>query len=218
MSEADRRRTAYHEAGHAIVGMLTPGADPVRKVSIIPRGGALGVTFSAPDSDRYSYLEPEIRARIKSSLGGRAAEEVVLGEISTGAESDLDQLTGLARQMVGRWGMSEAIGPLALLPRDGSAGPFGGGPELSPDTQKLIDDEVRRVVSDAYGQVVELLQENRDRLDHLAQALLEHETLDEDDAYAAAGVSHPDMPRAELYAVAARSMTEDAALGATVGG
>ena len=123
MSDEDRRRTAYHEGGHALVGMLTPGADPVRKVSIIPRGMALGVTFSAPDADRYSYLEPEIRAKIKVALGGRVAEEIVFGEISTGAESDIEQLTGLARHMVGRWGMSDAVGPISVLPRDGS-GPF----------------------------------------------------------------------------------------------
>jgi cell division protease FtsH len=208
MSEADRRRTAYHEAGHAVVGMLTPGADPVRKVSIIPRGSALGVTFSAPDSDRFNYLEPEIRAKIQVSLGGRVAEEVVFGDISTGAESDLDQLTALARQMVGRWGMSDAIGPLALLPRDGTAGPFAGGPELSPDTQKLIDDEIRRVVAEAHEQVVALLKDNHDRLDRLAEALLEHETLDEDDAYAAAGVAHPTTPAAAVHAVAARAATE----------
>src|SRR5690349_8221888 len=120
MSEQDRRRTAYHEAGHAIVGMLTPGADPVRKVSIIPRGLALGVTFSAPESDRFNYLEPEVHARIMVALGGRAAEGVVFGDISTGAESDINQLTELARQMVGRWGMSDAIGPIAVIPRDGA--------------------------------------------------------------------------------------------------
>jgi cell division protease FtsH len=208
LSEADRRRTAYHEAGHAVVGMLTPGADPVRKVSIIPRGSALGVTFSAPDSDRFNYLEAELLAKIKVSLGGRVAEEVVFGDISTGAESDLDQLTGLARQMVGRWGMSSKIGPLALLPRDGSSGPFASGPDLSPDTQKLIDDEMRRVVADAHEQVVTLLKENRGRLDHLVEALLEHETLDEDAAYAAAGVGHPDAPPVQAYAVAARSTTD----------
>jgi cell division protease FtsH len=207
LSEADRRRTAYHEGGHAIVGMLTAGADPVRKVSIIPRGLALGVTFSAPDSDRFNYLEPEILAKIKVALGGRSAEEIVFGDISTGAESDIDQLTELARQMVGRWGMSSAIGPLALLPRDGTAGRFASGPELAPDTQKLLDDEVRRIVSDAHEQVLKLLRDNRGRLDHLAQALLEHETLDEDDAYAAAGVTHPEAPPAEAYAVAARSAT-----------
>jgi cell division protease FtsH len=189
MSDDDRRRTAYHEAGHAVVGMLTPGADPVRKVSIIPRGLALGVTFSAPDSDRYSYLEPEIEAKIKVSLGGRSAEEVVFGEISSGAESDFQQLTDLARQMVGRWGMSPAVGPITVLPRDGS-GPYVP-PEISPETQKLVDDEVRRIVSTAHEEVITLLGENRGSLDGLARALLEHETLDEDEAYAAAGVTHP---------------------------
>src|SRR6476659_1722063 len=111
MTEEDRRRTAYHEGGHAIVGMLTEGADPVRKISIIPRGLALGVTFSAPDADRYNYERRELTAKIKVALGGRAAEEVVYGEVTTGAESDIEQLTGIARQMVGRWGMSDAIGP-----------------------------------------------------------------------------------------------------------
>jgi len=188
LSDEDRRRTAYHEGGHALVGMLTPGADPVRKVSIIPRGLALGVTFSAPDADRYSYLEPEIQAKIKVSLGGRSAEEVVFGEISTGAESDLQQLTDLARQMVGRWGMSEAVGPLTVLPRDGA---FPGTTEVSPETQQLVDAEVRRIVTEAHDEVVALLAENRERLDSLAQALLEHETLDEDDAYAAAGLPAP---------------------------
>ena len=207
MSEADRRRTAYHEAGHAIVGMLTPGADPVRKVSIIPRGLALGVTFSAPESDRFNYLEPEVKAKIAVALGGRSAEEVVFGDISTGAESDIDQLTELARQMVGRWGMSPAIGPLAVLPRDGSVSPFASGPELSPDTKRLFDEEVRRIVGEAHQQVVELLQENRPKLDSLAHALLEHETLDEDDAYAAAGVARSEAPPAAPYATAARSTT-----------
>ena len=126
MSPEDRRRTAYHEGGHAIVGMLTEGADPVRKVSIIPRGLALGVTFAAPESDRFNYRGPEVEAKIKVALGGRAAEEVVFGETSTGAESDIQQLTEIARQMVGRWGMSPAIGPVAVIPRDG-AGPVPAG-------------------------------------------------------------------------------------------
>jgi cell division protease FtsH len=186
--------------------MLTPGADPVRKVSIIPRGMALGVTFSAPESDRFNYLEPEVQAKIKVALGGRSAEEVVFGEISTGAESDIEQLTELARQMVGRWGMSEAVGPIAVIPRDGT-GPFGGGPEVSPETQRLLDDEVRRIVAEAHQQVIALLSENRSRLDGLAQALLEHETLDEDDAYAAAGVARTDGAAADGYAAAARART-----------
>jgi cell division protease FtsH len=207
MSYEDRRRTAYHEGGHAIVGMLTPGADPVRKVSIIPRGMALGVTFSAPDADRFSYLEPEILAKIKGALGGRAAEEIVFGEISTGAESDLEQLTALARQMVGRWGMSDALGPVSVIPRDGS-GPFlPGAAEVAPETRKLVDDEVRRIVAEAHDEVVTLLTENRARLDALASALLEHETLDEDDAYAAAGVTRPRATLAGELAAAARSRT-----------
>jgi cell division protease FtsH len=207
MTDADRRRTAYHEGGHAIVGMLTPGADPVRKVSIIPRGLALGVTFSAPESDRFNYLEPEVNARIKVALGGRAAEELVFGETSTGAEADIDQLTELARQMVGRWGMSDAIGPIAVIPRDGTRPALPGAPDVSPETQKLFDDEVRRIVAEAHEQVVVLLRENRQRLDALAQALLEHETLDEDDAYAAAGVTRPESPPAATYATAARATT-----------
>jgi cell division protease FtsH len=205
MTDEDRRLTAYHEGGHAIVGMLTEGADPVRKVSIIPRGLALGVTFAAPESDRFNYREPEVYAKIKVALGGRAAEEVVFGEISTGAESDIQQLTELARQMVGRWGMSPAIGPVAVLPRDG-AGPFlPGAAEVSPETQELVDKEVRRIVDESHGEVVALLEENRDKLDSLAKALLEHETLDEDDVYAAAGVPRAGTTPGEEYAAAARS-------------
>jgi cell division protease FtsH len=207
ISLEDRRRTAYHEGGHAIVGMLTEGADPVRKVSIIPRGLALGVTFAAPESDRFNYREPEIKARIKVALGGRAAEEIVYGETSTGAESDIQQLTEIARQMVGRWGMSAAVGPVAVIPRDGLGPLLPGVSDVSPDTQKLVDTEVRRIVEESHEQVIALLQENRSKLDSLANALLEHETLDEEDAYAAAGVPRTVAPPAE-YAAAARSRTD----------
>ncbi len=188
LSPAVRERTAYHESGHALVGMLTPGADPVRKVSIIPRGMALGVTLSTPDADRVSYTREELEAKIRVALGGRVAEEVVYGTITSGAESDIQQLTAVARQMVGRWGMSEAIGPIAVLPADGQ-GPFlPGVSETSEATQGLIDEEVQRLVGGAHEEVTRLLVEHRDQLESLAQTLLKSETLDAGDAYAAAGV------------------------------
>src|SRR6478672_11884776 len=205
MSEDDKRRTAYHEGGHALVGMLTDGADPVRKISIIPRGFSLGVTFSAPDADRFSYERRELLAKIKVALGGRAAEEVVYAEPTTGAESDIQQLTSLARQMVGRWGMSEAVGPLAVLPAEGQGPLLPGASEVSGRTQELVDQEVRRIVDGAYKEVVDLLTERRNQLDALATALLEHETLDEDDAYAAAGVAHEPSDAALALAAAAKS-------------
>jgi cell division protease FtsH len=188
MTREDRRRTAYHEGGHAIVGMLTEGADPVRKISIIPRGLALGVTFSAPDADRFNYTEQELLAKIKVALGGRVAEELVFGDLTTGAESDIQQLTQIARQMVGRWGMSRTIGTVAVLPTNGQGPLLPGAAEVSPETQVLIDEEVRRLVAGAHDEVAELLREHREKLDSLAEALLEHETLDQLDAYAAAGI------------------------------
>jgi cell division protease FtsH len=188
LSPADRERTAYHESGHALVGMLTPGADPVRKVSIIPRGMALGVTLSTPDSDRVSYTREELDAKIRVSLGGRAAEEIVYGDITSGAESDIQQLTQIARQMVGRWGMSEAIGPVAVLSADGQGPLLPGISETSPETQRLLDEEVRKLVESAHAEAARLLAEHRDQLESLAQALLKAETLDAKDAYAAAGV------------------------------
>jgi cell division protease FtsH len=189
LSPADRERTAYHESGHALVGMLSPDADPVRKISIIPRGMALGVTLSTPDSDRVSYSREELEAKIKVSLGGRAAEEVVYGKITTGAESDIQQLTQIARQMVGRWGMSDRIGPIAVLPSDGGSPFFPGASETSADTQRLIDDEVHRMVEEAHAEVVQILNEHRDQLESLSHALLEAETLDAVDAYKAAGIA-----------------------------
>jgi cell division protease FtsH len=208
MSQADKRRTAYHEGGHALVGMLTDGADPVRKISIIPRGFSLGVTFSAPDADRFSYERRELLAKIKVALGGRAAEQIVFGEPTTGAESDIQQLTNLARQMVGRWGMSDAVGPLAVLPSESQGPLLPGTSDVSPRTHELIDEEVRRIVDEAYKEVVDLLTGKREQLDALATALLEHETLDEDDAYAAAGVPHsPSDAASELAAAAALRTT-----------
>jgi cell division protease FtsH len=199
LSPADRERTAYHESGHALVGMLTPDADPVRKVSIIPRGQALGVTLSTPDADRVSYSREELEAKIKVSLGGRTAEEVVFGKITTGAESDLQQLTQIARQMVGRWGMSDKLGPTTLLPSEGQGPLLPGASETSPQTQWLVDEEVRRIVDQAHAEVTDLLTDHREQLDSLTHALLEAETLDAPDAYAAAGVA---MRTTELEAAA----------------
>jgi cell division protease FtsH len=189
ISDEDRRRTAYHEAGHAIMGMLTPGADPVRKVSIIPRGMALGVTFSAPDADRFNFDERHLLAQIKVALGGRVAEEVVFGDLTTGAESDIQQLTRIARGMVGRWGMSPAIGPIAVLPADGSGPLLPGVSETSQQTQRLVDEEVRRIVEAAHQEATEALSTHRSNLDALVGQLLAHETLDQHDAYSAAGLS-----------------------------
>ncbi len=188
LSPEDRERTAYHESGHALVGMLSPDADPVRKVSIIPRGMALGVTLSTPDADRVSYSREELEARIRVSLGGRVAEEIVYGNITTGAESDIEQLTQTARQMVGRWGMSDKLGPITLLPSDGQGPLLPGASETSPRTQWLVDEEVHRMVDDAHAEVTQLLSDHREDLANLAHALLRAETLDAPDAYAAAGV------------------------------
>jgi len=191
MSDEDRKRTAYHEGGHALVGMLTPGADPVRKVSIIPRGMALGVTLSTPESDRYSYARGELIAKIKVALGGRAAEQVVYDEVTTGAESDIQNLTQVARGMVGRWGMSEAIGPLAVTDGRADGALLPGAATPAPETQKLVDDETRRIVEEAEAEVIELLRRERARLDALAEALLEKETLEQAEAYEVAGVEQP---------------------------
>jgi cell division protease FtsH len=168
--------------------MFTPGADPVRKVSIIPRGRALGVTFSSPDNDRISYDRQALEAKIDVALGGRVAEEVVFDTITTGAESDIEQVTGIARAMVGRWGMSEEIGFVAALPADGN--PFVSD-SPSDETRRLVDITVKRLVDDAHARVTRLLIDRRDALDALAHALLEGETLDMDETYAAAGLSVP---------------------------
>jgi cell division protease FtsH len=197
MSHSDRERTAYHESGHALVGMLTPGADPVRKISIIPRGQALGVTLSTPEADRYGYERDELLGKIKVSLGGRAAEKVIYGEVTTGAESDIQQLTQIARGMVGRWGMSDALGPIAVADgrQDGLLLP--GQSPTSEATQRLVDEEVRRIVESAEHETVALLERERPRLEALAHALLARETLDQADAYEIAGVPVPEAAEGE---------------------
>jgi cell division protease FtsH len=187
MTHEERERTAYHESGHAVLGMLDSTSDPVRKVSIVPRGRALGVTFQSPETDRYGYDVDYLRGRITGALGGRAAEQIVYGKVTTGAESDLEQVTNIARQMVGRWGMSQAVGLVAVLPRpDEDGSPFSSN-AASEATRELIDTEVRRIVDECYESAVSRLEANRERIESLAKALLEHETLDEEDAYRAAG-------------------------------
>ncbi|MFL5864051.1 MAG: ATP-dependent zinc metalloprotease FtsH [Solirubrobacteraceae bacterium] len=211
LSPAERERTAYHEAGHAVLGMVEPGADPVRKVSIVPRGRALGVTFQSPDVERYGYDIAYLRGRITGALGGRAAEELVYGDITTGAESDLEQVTRIARQMVGRWGMSDAIGPVSILPAPGEERAVlpGSADALSEATRNLVEAETRRIVDECYARALEKLRENRARLDRLAGALLEHETLDELDAYRVAGLERPqDDAKRELPAGRSGSSVE----------
>ncbi|MEU9026909.1 ATP-dependent zinc metalloprotease FtsH [Streptomyces sp. NPDC048383] len=185
MPEEERRRTAYHESGHALLGMLQPGADPVRKITIVPRGRALGVTLSTPDADRYAYTEKYLRGRIIGALGGMAAEHVVYEVITTGSESDLEQVTNIARGMAGRWGMSERVGRLTAIPSDGQS-PYGLA--AAPATLDAVDHEMRRIVDECYADACRLLREHRPQLDDLARALLAAETLDEAAAYAAAGI------------------------------
>ncbi|MEU9416336.1 ATP-dependent zinc metalloprotease FtsH [Streptomyces sp. NPDC051000] len=186
MPDEERRRTAYHESGHALLGMLQPGADPVRKITIVPRGRALGVTLSTPDADRYAYTEEYLRGRVIGALGGMAAEHVVYAVVTTGAENDLEQVTNIVRGMVGRWGMSERIGRLTVIPSDAQS-PYGL--LAAPATLDAVDHEMRRIVDECYEDACRLLRENRDKLDALAEALLANETLDEPAAYAAAGIA-----------------------------
>ncbi|MGV9246939.1 ATP-dependent zinc metalloprotease FtsH [Streptomyces sp. NPDC003710] len=185
MPEEERRRTAYHESGHALLGMLQPGADPVRKVTIVPRGRALGVTLSTPESDKYAYTEEYLRGRVIGALGGMAAEQVVYKVITTGSESDLEQVTNIARGMVARWGMSERVGRLSALPSDAQQ---AYGLAAAPQTLDVIEIEMRRIVDECYEEACRKLRDHRDQLDALAEALLVNETLDEAEAYRIAGI------------------------------
>jgi cell division protease FtsH len=182
--EEERRRTAYHEAGHALIGMLQPGADPVRKVSIIPRGRALGVTLSTPESDRYGYDANYLRGRIIGALGGMAAEQEIFNVVTTGAENDLEMVTRIARSMVGRWGMSERIGTLSVLPSEGDPRMAG----ISDGLLDAVDEEVRRITDECYAEARRLLREHRDKLDAIVAQLLARESLDEPEIYEAAGI------------------------------
>jgi cell division protease FtsH len=200
LSREDRERIAYHESGHAILGLVVPGADPVHRVTIVPRGQALGVTYQRPSTDRYNYPEAYLRARIVGMLGGRAAEEIVYGTKTTGAESDIEQATGLARNMVTRWGMSEKLGLVQLAPKAnpylGGAPAFGADRPFSETTARDIDVEVQRIISESHAEACRLLRAHRKALDALVVALLEKETLDENEILEVTGLP----PAAELPA------------------
>jgi len=190
--EEERRRTAYHEAGHALIGMLQPGADPVRKVSIIPRGRALGVTLSTPESDRYGYDANYLRGKIIGALGGMAAEQEVFNVITTGSENDLEMVTRIARSMVGRWGMSERIGRLSVLPVEGDPRMAG----ISDGLLDAVDEEVRRITDECYAEARRLIRLHRDKLDAIVAQLLARESLEEHEIYEAAGLPRPQTPPA----------------------
>jgi cell division protease FtsH len=181
MSDEDKRQTAYHEGGHALVAMLTPGADPVHKVTIIPRGMSLGVTMTIPEEDRYSMTREQILAQIRHAMGGRAAEELVFGQLTTGAANDLKQATEHARRMVCQYGMSEAIGPVSLGDEGGDVflgRDFIARKEYSEQKAREIDDEIARILAENYDVAKQLLEDHRDLLDRVSEALLERETLD----------------------------------------
>jgi cell division protease FtsH len=192
LSVEDRERIAYHEGGHVVLGLLKPGADPVHRVTIVPRGQALGLTYQRPTSDRYNYPEGYLRARITGMLGGRAAEEVVYGTRTTGAENDIEQATQLARSMVTRWGMSEKLGMVQLAPRQnhylGSAMGLGSDQPFSEETASLIDKEVHRIIEECHSEACALLTEHRGALDALVRELMKRETLGEQEILDATGL------------------------------
>jgi cell division protease FtsH len=184
ISEKERRITAFHEAGHALIAMLEEHGDPVHKVTIIPRGGALGVTMTLPSEDRYCVSKDELLAMITYSMGGRAAEELVFEHFSTGAANDLEKSTKIARDMVCSYGMSEKLGPVTLADDHNPVfigREFGSAPKHGPDKARQIDDEVYSILTERYARAKQMLIEKRDVLDKIAHALLERETLEESD-------------------------------------
>ena len=202
LTRDDRERIAYHESGHAVLGLLVTGADPVHRVTIVPRGQALGVTYQRPLTDRYNYPEAYLRARIIGIMGGRAAEEVVYGTKTTGAENDIEQATNLARGMVTRWGMSERLGMVQLAPREnqylgGGRGSYGGSKPFSEETAKVIDEEVLKIIKESEEEAKRLLTIHRKALDALAEALLARETLDEQEILEVTGL--PPSPPLETH-------------------
>jgi len=206
LSSSDKERIAYHESGHTILGLVIPGADPVSRVTIVPRGQALGVTYQRPDSDLYNLTEDYLRARIIGILGGRAAEEIVYGIKTTGAQSDIEQATYLARQMVTVWGMSDKLGAIQLAPRENPylpSGTFGFG-EVKPfseETAKTIDAEILRIINESHAEAKRLLTLHRAQLDVLAKALIEKETLDEKEIFKVTGLQRLPASQPENFPV-----------------
>jgi len=192
LTQEDKKRIAYHEGGHAILGIVVPGADPVNRVTIVPRGQALGMTYQRPDVERYNYPEDYLRGRIVGALGGRAAEEIVYGTKTTGAESDIEQATSLARRMVTRWGMSDRVGLVQLAPRENPYLPtmdgHQGAKPFSEATAEAIDEEVRRIIGESHDEAKRLLSAHRQQLDALAAALLARETLNEQEILEVTGL------------------------------
>jgi cell division protease FtsH len=192
LTQEDKRRIAYHEGGHAILGIVVPGADPVNRVTIVPRGQALGMTYQRPDVERYNYPEDYLRGKIVGALGGRAAEEIVYGTKTTGAESDIEQATALARRMVTRWGMSDRVGLVQLAPKENPYLPgmdgYQRGRPFSEATAEAIDEEIRRIIGESYDEAKRLLAAHRNQLDALAAALMAHETLNEQEILEVTGL------------------------------
>jgi cell division protease FtsH len=186
LTEAERKLTAYHEAGHAIVALKIPGSDPVHKVTIVPRGRALGLTASLPEVDRHNYSKDWLIGSLAMFFGGRVAEEIIFGadKVTTGAGNDIERATALARRMVTQFGMSEVIGPLAVGDKEQEiflGREFAQRREISERTAQMVDDEVKRLVDEAYARATGIISENRELLDRIADALLERETIDRDD-------------------------------------
>ena len=198
LSDEEKKNTAYHEAGHALVAAMTPGADPVHKVTIIPRGMALGLTMQLPEADKHTYTKEYLEGMLAVLMGGRSAEEIFLGHITTGAGNDIERATDIARNMVCEWGMSQ-LGPLAFGKKEEAI--FLGREiaqhrDFSEDTALQIDKEVKRIVNEAYGKAHNLLETNRDTLDRIAQALLVREVLDANEVkMLMEGKTLPEKPR-----------------------
>jgi len=200
MNDQEKKLTAYHEAGHAIVGRLVPSHDPVYKVSIIPRGRALGVTMFLPEEDRYSHSKEHLESQVSSLFGGRIAEELIFGEesVTTGASNDIERATSIARNMVTRWGLSERLGPLTYAEEEGEV--FLGRSvtkhkNVSDDTAHAIDEEIRSVIDRNYDRAESLLKENMDKLHAMAQALIKYETIDSEQIDAIMKGEEPGNPK-----------------------